>query len=89
MPETHINRRAALRAELVDRGLDALLVTDLLNIRYLTGFTGSAGLVVVTPDELVLVTRTPAALTGAVEKMHAFFVKYHGMLQSDIDAIFN
>ncbi|ATE56321.1 M24 family metallopeptidase [Actinosynnema pretiosum] len=37
----HTSRRAALRATLRDRGLDALLVTNLLNIRYLTGFTGS------------------------------------------------
>ncbi|WP_020672669.1 M24 family metallopeptidase [Amycolatopsis nigrescens] len=41
MPETHAARRTALRALLTDAGLDALLVTDLLNIRYLTGFTGS------------------------------------------------
>ncbi|UOZ02510.1 Xaa-Pro peptidase family protein [Amycolatopsis sp. WQ 127309] len=41
MPETHGRRRAALRDSLTDAGLDALLVTDLLNIRYLTGFTGS------------------------------------------------
>lgn len=34
-------RRAALRAALAERGLDAVLVTDLTNIRYLTGFTGS------------------------------------------------
>ena len=34
-------RRAALRQQLADRGLDALLVTDLVNVRYLTGFTGS------------------------------------------------
>jgi Xaa-Pro aminopeptidase len=34
----------------------ALLVTRLVNIRYLTGFTGSAGVLVVRPDELVLVT---------------------------------
>ena len=37
-------------------GVDALVVTNLTNIRYLTGFTGSAGLVVVTPDRAVLVT---------------------------------
>ena len=35
------NRRAALRGLLTEQGLDSLLVTDLINIRYLTGFTGS------------------------------------------------
>lgn len=34
-------RRRALRGLLADRGLDGLLVTDLINVRYLTGFTGS------------------------------------------------
>ena len=41
MPETHARRRTALRARLRELDLDALLVVDLLNIRYLTGFTGS------------------------------------------------
>jgi Xaa-Pro aminopeptidase len=41
MPETHLRRRAALRSRLQERELDALLVVDLLNVRYLTGFTGS------------------------------------------------
>ncbi len=40
-PMVHARRRAALRAQLHVHDLDALLVTDLLNIRYLTGFTGS------------------------------------------------
>jgi Xaa-Pro aminopeptidase len=33
-----------------ERGLDLLLVTDLTNVRYLTGFTGSSGIAVVGPD---------------------------------------
>ncbi len=41
MPEAHIHRRSELRGLLRDREVDAMLVTDLLNIRYLTGFTGS------------------------------------------------
>ncbi|ADG98771.1 peptidase M24 [Segniliparus rotundus DSM 44985] len=39
----HRARREALRAALRERGLDALLVTDLTNVRYLSGFTGSNG----------------------------------------------
>ena len=35
---------------------EALLVSDLNNIRWLTGFTGSNGWVVLSPDEVVLVT---------------------------------
>ncbi|MQA07584.1 MAG: M24 family metallopeptidase [Pseudonocardiaceae bacterium] len=41
MPEAHLHRREALREHLRERELDALLVTNLLNVRYLTGFTGS------------------------------------------------
>ncbi|WP_033291665.1 aminopeptidase P family protein [Amycolatopsis jejuensis] len=41
MPEIHAHRRGALATLLHENGVDALLVTDLLNIRYLTGFTGS------------------------------------------------
>lgn len=50
------DRQAALRAALAREGLDGLLVTHLPNIRYLTGFSGSAGLLLVRPDETVLIT---------------------------------
>jgi Xaa-Pro aminopeptidase len=50
-------RRAdRLRGGLADAGCDALLVTRLVNIRYLTGFTGSAALLLVSADDLVFVT---------------------------------
>ncbi len=45
-----------LRARFSDVGVDALLVTRLPNIRYLTGFTGSAGMLLVLPDDAVLVS---------------------------------
>ncbi len=45
-----------LRTRLDGAGCDALLVTHLTNIRYLTGFTGSAALLLVCADSLWFVT---------------------------------
>ncbi|MDQ6728258.1 MAG: Xaa-Pro peptidase family protein [Actinomycetota bacterium] len=45
-----------LRRQFDEAGCDALLVTRLVNIRYLTGFTGSAALLLVRPDSLLFVT---------------------------------
>lgn len=49
-------RQAALRSQVGVEGLDLLLVQSLPNIRYLTGFTGSAGLLLVRRDDVVLIT---------------------------------
>jgi Xaa-Pro aminopeptidase len=43
-------RRERLRATAAERDLDAVLVTDLLNVRYLTGFTGSNGALLLRTD---------------------------------------
>ena len=48
MPEIHAARRAALRDRLGDA--DAALVTRLVNVRYLTGFTGSNGALLLRRD---------------------------------------
>ena len=55
-PMDVVARAPRLRGALADAGADALLVTRLPNVRYLTGFTGSAGMVFVGPDNLLLVT---------------------------------
>jgi Xaa-Pro aminopeptidase len=44
------HRRQALRSLLGEAGLDALLVSSLVNVRYLSGFTGSAGQLLVAAD---------------------------------------
>ena len=64
LPELSVvGRDVLVRAELASRPVsagrsrvDGLLVLDLHNIRWLTGFTGSAGTLVVMPDEMVLIT---------------------------------
>jgi Xaa-Pro aminopeptidase len=49
-------RVGRLRSRFDDLGCDAVLVTDLTNIRYLSGFTGSAATLLVGRDDLVFVT---------------------------------
>ena len=45
-----------LRAKMAEKELPALLVGNDDNRRYLSGFTGSAGFLLITPDKAVLLT---------------------------------
>jgi Xaa-Pro aminopeptidase len=49
-------RHQAIRKETAARGLEALVVTSLPNVLYLTNFTGSAAIAIVTADRLHFVT---------------------------------
>ena len=55
-PITVGGRLDRLRAAFDAHEVDALVVTTLANVRYLTGFTGSAGVLAVTGDAAVLTT---------------------------------
>jgi Xaa-Pro aminopeptidase len=55
-PGDHPGRLARLRQRLAEEGLDALVVTSLVHVRYLTGFSGSAGRLVLTPEDGLLLT---------------------------------
>jgi len=54
--ETETDRAGRLLAELASADVDMLLVTDLTNVRYLTGYSGSNGLALVGPATRVFVT---------------------------------
>lgn len=56
MSGPHFGRLSALRDRLARADVDGLLISSLPNIRYLTGFSGSNALVMVTPRECVLFT---------------------------------
>ena len=51
-----MSRGDRLVALLEERSLDCLLVTDLVNVRYLTGFTGTNGACLVSPEERLFLT---------------------------------
>lgn len=52
----HGLRRRRLAGRLPDLGIEALFVTRLPNVRYLTGFTGSNGQVLISADEVTFFT---------------------------------
>jgi len=61
----HARRRARLRGAIARSGIDALLVTDLINVRYLTGLASSnAALLVPADGQPVLATDSRYALTA-------------------------
>jgi Xaa-Pro aminopeptidase len=56
-PDPSVEARTdRLVSQVEERELDCLLVTNLLNVRYLTGFTGTNGACIVTPDERLFLT---------------------------------
>ncbi len=57
LPPMDVSSRVErLRSTLTDAKVDALLVTNLTNVRYLTGFTGTAGRLLVDADGVLFVT---------------------------------
>jgi Xaa-Pro aminopeptidase len=69
-----VPRRVDRLVELLERtGLDLLLVTDLINLRYLTGFVGSNGL----------------ALIGADTRMFATDFRYTAQMAEQVDSSFD
>ncbi len=66
-------RQAALRRRLDQLGLDAMLIGHPPNLRYLTGFTGSAGQLILHRDRTILITdiryaiQAPDEIRGAGE----------------------
>jgi Xaa-Pro aminopeptidase len=66
-PDRRQERQAGVRAASAAAGLDGLLVTHLPNIRYLTGFTGSAALLLVQADATILISDFRYAAQAPIE----------------------
>jgi len=69
-PISVAGRADRVRAALPD-GVEALVVSNLTNVRWLTGFTGSNGTLIVTPDALTLVTDSRYATQGPAQVAEA------------------
>lgn len=56
MQKSYSQRRARLKKQLRASGLDAFLTTNITNVAYLTGFSGSSGYLLVTKSEAILLS---------------------------------
>jgi len=56
MPDQHKQRLTKLRAAIAERELDQLLVTNLVNVQYLSGFTGTNATLLISAGEAILLT---------------------------------
>jgi Xaa-Pro aminopeptidase len=67
--------------------VDALLVSWLPNVRYLSGFTGSNGMVLLTPDSLTLFTDPRYAIQAAQESHGKVVVAKGPLVKTAVQAI--
>src|SRR5690625_4654773 len=52
----HLSKLEQLRGSLQEKQLDAILITSPINRRYITNFTGTAGVALVTQSDAVFIT---------------------------------
>ncbi|UHA72862.1 M24 family metallopeptidase [Paenibacillus sp. 481] len=76
------HRIIRLRQAMEARGLEALFVASKVNRRYLTGFTGSSGYVLITLDRAVLLTDF-RYMSQANEQAQGFDVIEHAVTMTD------
>jgi Xaa-Pro aminopeptidase len=84
--------RAERLAELLPAaGIDVLLVTDLVNVRYLTGYTGSSGLALVGPRTRAFITDF-RYVEQAADEVHPSFMRQRAtqdLIEAVADALPN
>lgn len=77
------SRLKDLRAEMAGKKLDALLVTDLKNIRYLSGFTGSSAYIIISAGKAFFLT-DPRYTAQSKEEVTGFKIR---IFKKALDAI--
>ncbi len=75
---------AKIRNLLSEKGLDGFLVTNLINVRYLTGFTGSNGQVLITRDAAIFMTDFRYKIQSRQEVREGFEIVVYGSYMDEL-----
>ncbi|RUL56942.1 M24 family metallopeptidase [Lysinibacillus antri] len=73
-----------LRKALVENNIDGLLITNEFNRRYMTGFTGSAGVVIVSKDDSVFITDFRYTEQAKKQVQDFRIVQHDGVLYKEV-----
>lgn len=76
-----------VQKQLAEQKLDALLVTNMYNVRYLANFTGTTGLVVITEDDAYFVTDFRYTEQAAEQAKGFDIVKNEGPIYDEVATI--
>ena len=85
--DAYASRVESVRRGLAAEELAALVVFDPHNVRYLTGFTGSAGVVIVRPDEVLLVSDFRYRLQAATQAPDTRFIEPDDQLRDVLPSL--
>lgn len=82
-----MSKVAKIQAALKEQNLDALMVSSAYNLRYISNFTGSAGLSVVTQDEAYFITDFRYTEQAGDQAGHMTIVEHKGDLYGEVEKI--
>lgn len=82
-----MSRVAAIQKEMTDQGLEALLVTSSYNLRYASGFTGTAGVSLLTQDTAYFITDFRYTEQAAEQAIGFEIIKHSGNPYEDVEKI--
>ncbi|MHB1457275.1 MAG: M24 family metallopeptidase [Armatimonadota bacterium] len=62
-----LSRLVRVKKYLLEQKIDAILVSNLLNVRYLSGYTGSSARLLITPDDAYIITDSRYEMQVCIE----------------------
>src|SRR5699024_10112843 len=80
----HMGKLKQLREKLTVKALDALLITSPINRRYVTNFTGTAGVVVVSQNDQFLLTDFRYVEQAKAQAKDFTVIEHHGPIEIDM-----
>lgn len=80
-----MERLNGLRSLLQEKDLDALLITNPINRRYMTGFTGTAGVAIVSNDQAYLITDFRYIEQANEQAKHFKVIEHSGPIEETIN----